>query len=190
MENPFELFGQWYAAAQNSGIKEPTAMTLATATKDGVPSARTVLLKSWDEKGFVFYTNATSQKGREMQENPNVCLNFYWMDMQKQIRINGIIEPVKDKEADDYYNSRLLEKRIGAWASKQSQLLPRREELLERIEEFKNQYGDTPPRPDFWHGFRVKPTRIEFWQEGDYRLHQRDIFTREGNGWNHFQIYP
>lgn len=185
-----------------SGMKEPTAMNLATADKDGAPSLRVVLLKAWDERGFVFYTNANSRKGQELTTNPKAALNFYWMDMQRQIRIEGSVEAVKGKEADDYYNSRHIEKRLGAWASKQSEVLKSRDELVTSIEELRKKYGvnsdSGPPRPEFWHGFRVIPQRIEFWQEGEFRLHQRDVFERDGNikagngaaNWKHYQIYP
>lgn len=191
MDNdPFKIFGIWFEAAKASGMKEPTAMNLATATKSGLPSVRVVLLKAWDERGFVFYTNAISRKGQELSENPHAALNFYWMDMERQLRIEGHVEKVSDQESDEYYHSRHLEKRLGAWASKQSQLLSSRDELITGIEELRGKYGENPPRPPFWHGFRVVPKRIEFWQEGEFRLHERDVFEREGNGWKHYQIYP
>ena len=190
MKEAFQLFGEWFEAAKNSGIKEPTAVNLATADAKGNPSVRVVLLKAWDERGFVFYTNANSRKGKELAANAKAALNFYWMDMERQIRIEGDVEMVKDKEADDYYNSRHLEKRLGAWASKQSEVLKSRDELVTSIEELRQKYGENPPRPEFWHGFRVVPKRFEFWQEGEFRLHQRDVFEKDGKGWKHYQIYP
>lgn len=190
MEEAFKLFAEWYGQVQKLGLKEPTAMNLATATSDGVPSSRIVLLKAWDERGFVFYTNANSRKGGELQSNGKACLNFYWMDLQKQVRIEGDVEKVTAQESDEYFSSRRLESRIGAWASKQSEVLPKREDLQKRIAEFGEKFGKNPPRPENWYGWRVKPRRIEYWQEGDFRLHQRDIFERDGKGWKHFQIYP
>lgn len=198
MNDPFKLFAEWYAAAAKTGIKEPTAMQLATADKNGAPSVRVVLLKAWDERGFVFYTNANSRKGKELTSNPQAALNFYWMDMERQIRIEGSVEEVKGKEADDYYDSRQLERRFGAWASKQSEVLKSRDDLITSMEELKKKYGENPPRPPYWHGFRIVPKRFEFWQEGAHRLHQRDVYERDGNieagkgaaNWKHFQIYP
>ncbi len=191
MENPFEIFAAWYAEILGSGIKEPTAMTLATADKNGRPSARIVLLKAFDERGFVFYTNSHSRKGTDLKENPQASLSFYWMDMQRQIRIEGNVEPVTGQEADDYYNSRALESRIGAWASMQSERLQDRQELLDRVSDFGKKYGITPPRPPHWHGYRVKPDYFEFWREGDFRLHERDCFQLKADGnWESFKLYP
>lgn len=188
--NPFEIFGEWFEKAKASGMKEPTAMNLATANAEGVPSSRIVLLKQWDERGFVFYTNANSRKGRELKANQKAALNFYWMDMERQIRIEGDVEEVTGEEADKYYDSRQLEKRFGAWASKQSEVLPSRDELITSIDELKKKFGENPPRPPYWHGFRIIPRKIEFWQEGAHRLHQRDVFERNGADWKHFQLYP
>lgn len=165
-------------------------MTLATAGKNGRPSARIVLLKNFDERGFVFYTNSQSRKGRELQENPFASLSFYWMDMQRQIRIEGKTEAVTGKEADDYYNSRHLESRIGAWASKQSEKLGSRAELEKRVENFSARFGTTPPRPPHWHGYRLIPDYFEFWQEKSFRLHDRDIFELKDGNWNNFKLYP
>ena len=189
-ENPFENFKTWFEQTKATGILEPTAMTVATATKSGTSSCRTVLLKAWDERGFVFYTNENGRKGKELAENPQAALLFYWMDLQRQIRIEGNVEAVSAKESDDYYHSRELGKRIGAWASKQSEVMGSHQELEKRIEEYGEKFGENPPRPEFWHGYRVVPKRFEFWQEGKFRLHQRDVFERQTNGWKHFQIYP
>ena len=190
MEKPFELFDEWFHAAEASGMKEPTAMNLATVGANGRPSSRIVLLKNWDERGFVFYTNANSHKGKDMAANKNVAVNFYWMDVQKQIRIEGEVEAVKGEEADQYYNSRHPQSRRGALASRQSEVLQSRDELLNAVAEIKQKYGDNPPRPEHWHGFRIKPRYFEFWQEGEFRLHQRDIYEREGDGWKHYLINP
>lgn len=171
-------------------MKEPTAMDLATVGKSGAPSLRVVLLKNWNEQGFVFYTNSNSRKGRELGENPQAALNFYWMELQRQIRIEGEVEIVTGKEADDYFNSRHVERRLGAWASKQSEPLSSRDELVKAIEEVRKKYGEKPPRPEFWHGYRLTPKRFEFWQEGEHRLHQRDVYERKGNSWQHYLIYP
>jgi len=190
MENPFDLFEIWFAEAQNIGLKEPTAMHLSTVSKDGKPSSRIILLKGHDERGFVFYTNSNSRKGGELAENPNVALCFYWMDLGKQIRTGGRGREVKGKEADEYFASRHPQSRLGAWASKQSQVMPSREEFLADVEKVREKFGDNPPRPEHWYGYRVNPERMEFWQEGEFRLHNRDIYEREGEGWKHYRIYP
>ena len=189
MEKPFQIFGEWFALAKNSGIKEPTAMNLATVA-NGKPSSRIVLLKNWDERGFVFYTNSNSRKGKELAGDKNAALNFYWMDLQKQIRIEGEVEEVKGKDADDYYNSRHPESRLGAWASKQSEVLNSRDELIKRAEDARKKYGDNPPRPPHWYGFRVVPRYFEFWQEGAHRLHQRDVYALENGKWLHSLLNP
>ena len=190
MENPFDLFTAWYAGALGSNLKEPTAMTLATASSDGHPSSRIVLLKAFDGRGFTFFTNSESRKGSELKENPHAAISFYWMDLQRQIRIEGSVETVTGREADDYYNSRALESRIGAWASKQSERLYDRQELLDRASEFGKKYGITPPRPPHWHGYRLKPEYFEFWQEGAHRLHDRKCFRLDDNSWESFKLYP
>lgn len=188
--NPFNIFADWFAEAKNSGMKEPTAFNLATATPQGKPSNRVVLLKNFDERGFVFYTNSQSRKGGELAHNPQVSACFYWMELTKQVRIEGKVEEVKGAEADEYYNRRMIFSRLGAWASKQSQILPDRQELLDRLEEFKQKYGENPPRPPHWHGYRIVPERVEFWQEVEFRLHDRDVFERTENGWKKFKLYP
>jgi pyridoxamine 5'-phosphate oxidase len=188
--NPFELFSNWFDAAINSGMKEPTAMNLATANKSGIPSSRIVLLKDFDERGFVFYTNSLSRKGSNLAENPQAALNFYWMDLMRQIRIEGKVEKVEGHDADEYYNSRALESRIGAWASKQSEKLESKAELLKRAAEYGIKYGITPPRPPHWHGYRVVPRYFEFWKEGTFRLHDRDCYELKDNAWQHFKLYP
>ena len=191
-KDPFTLFREWYDKAQNLDIKEPTFMTLATATPDGKPSARVVLLKGYNEKGFYFYTNLTSRKGRELVENPHAALSFYWMELNRQIRIEGKVERVTEKEADDYFISRRRGSQIGAWASKQSMPMDGESDLAVRAEQITQQFEGGPiPRPPFWSGFCLVPERLEFWEERDYRLHKRILFTKvAANGWDTERLYP
>lgn len=189
--NPFALFKEWFNHPAVLALKEPTAVTLATADKNGEPSVRVVLLKNWDERGFVFYTNSLSHKGNDLTENPQAALLFYWMDLERQIRVEGKVEQVTGKEADDYFASRRRESQLGAWASQQSQTLQSREVLLKRLEEYRTKFeGQDVPRPPHWLGYRVIPKTIEFWQEGDFRLHQRQLFTRKGNDWEVTLLNP
>lgn len=189
---PFELFHQWFDDAGKLNLKEPTAMTLATANKQGAPSARVVLLKGVNEKGFYFYTNLTSRKGKELQENQQVALCFYWMDLGRQVRVEGKVEAVTIKEADDYFASRRRGSQLGAWASKQSQPMESEDALAKRLQEMTGQFGAGPiPRPPFWSGFCVVPDAIEFWQEGEYRLHTRIRYTRHSaDSWDITRLYP
>lgn len=192
MQNPLAQFTQWFAEAKaEPSIKEPTAMTLATATADGAPSARIVLLKDFDAQGFVFYTNTHSRKGDELKTNPRAALTFYWMPLDKQVRIEGTAERVSEEEADTYFASRDRLRQAGAWASLQSQPLDQRGTLLSRTQEIEAKYKDQPiPRPPHWSGYRVVPHRIEFWQQIEGRLHVRDCYTRSANGWDHTLLYP
>lgn len=191
MSEPIELFTEWYNEAQELPYKEPSFMTLATATKDGVPSARVILLKGYDEQGFVFYTNLTSRKGKELRENPNAALCFYWMELGRQIRIEGQVERVTEKEADNYFAGRRRESQIGAWASKQSSAMEHEHDFPERIKDIKDQFGEGPvPRPPFWSGFRLLPSSIEFWQEGEFRLHTRIRYVKNGGKWDVERLYP
>jgi pyridoxamine 5'-phosphate oxidase len=188
---PFGLFGAWFAAAAAAEPDNTNAMTLASATADGVPSARIVLLKGWDERGFVFYTNLGSRKGTELDRNPRAALLFYWKSLARQIRIEGTTAPVGAAEADEYYASRPRLSRIGAWASEQSRSLGSRAELEARVAAFEARYPDEPvPRPPFWSGFRLTPARFEFWEERPFRLHDRRTFVREGAGWRTGLLYP
>ena len=179
LDNPFELFQKWFEEAKKKEINDPNALALGTANKKGIPSVRMVLLKSYNEKGFIFYTNLNSQKGNEIKENPNATMCFHWKSLLRQIRIVGTLNQVDDKTADDYYNSRAYESRIGAWASKQSSIIKDRNELLNNIESFKKKYSDKKnvPRPTTWSGWNLKPISIEFWLDGDNRIHERLKYT-------------
>ena len=186
LDNPFELFEKWFEEAKSKEINDPNALALGTANKKGIPSVRMVLLKDFDKNGFVFYTNLNSQKGNEIKENPNATMCFHWKSLLRQIRINGRLKQVDDKIADNYYKTRAYESRIGAWASKQSSILKSREELLNNLENFKKKYNDIKnvPRPDHWSGWNLKPSSIEFWLDGDNRIHERLKYTlNEKNIW-------
>ena len=190
-ENPIDLFKRWMAEAERSEPHEPTAMALATATPDGVPSARMVLLKAVDERGFVFYTNLGSQKGEELFANPRASLCFYWKSLDRQVRVDGKVELVDDAEADAYFATRDRAARIGAWASKQSRPTKGRFELEKRVAKFTVKFNlGSVPRPDFWSGFRVAPERIEFWEKRPFRLHDLLVYHRTGGGWRKERLYP
>ena len=169
LDDPFELFEEWFEVAKKKEINDPNALALGTASKDGIPSVRMVLLKGFDKDGFIFYTNLKSQKSKELKENPNATMCFHWKSLLRQIRIVGKLNQVDDKTADDYYSTRAYESRIGAWASKQSSILKSRDELLNNLENFKKKYKDKDnvPRPDHWSGWNLKPSSIEFWLDGD-----------------------
>jgi len=191
--NPYQLFAQIFQQAADAGIVEPNAMALATADADGRPSVRMVLLKGFDEEGFVFYTNLESRKAREITANPHAALCFYWQPIGRQVRVEGRVEPVTDAEADDYFASRARGSQIGAWSSEQSRTLDSREELLSRVRANEERFADAiPPRPPFWSGFRIVPHRIEFWTAGEFRLHDRLVFERQGEGgdWSTRTLYP
>lgn len=183
---------QWLADAKaHTEIIEPTAMTLATADEEGAPSARTVLLKGLDSTGAVFYTNANSQKGQELAINPQAALLFYWMPLKRQIRISGNVSPVMGDEADDYFASRRRGSQIGAHASDQSAPLESYEALMERTKQLEAEFDGTDvPRPAHWHGWRISLNRVEFWQEGDFRLHQREVYVPTGSGWEKTLLNP
>ncbi len=191
---PFEKFANWFDKAQsNSLIVEPTAMCLTTIDQENCPSSRMVLLKSFDQRGFCFYTNLTSRKGDELKINPNVALCFYWGVLGFQVRIEGKVEAVSEKEADDYFSSRRRGSQIGAWASKQSSEMKEWQEFEDRIAHYTKEFeGKEVTRPPFWSGFRVVPKRIEFWEEGEFRIHKREVFERkfDEQNWIVRKIYP
>jgi pyridoxamine 5'-phosphate oxidase len=184
LNNPIELFRVWMEEAKKTEPNDPNALALATSDKDNSPSVRMVLLKDFSKDGFTFYTNLNSQKGNELKSNPKAAMCFHWKSLLRQIRITGQIKKVSDKVADEYYNTRGYESRIGAWASKQSTILKNRDELLKSIEAFKQKYNDQSkvPRPDHWSGWNLIPSNIEFWLDGDNRIHERLKYSKDETG--------
>jgi pyridoxamine 5'-phosphate oxidase len=189
---PFLRFESWLnEACANKNIIEPTAMCLSTVNESGAPSARMVLLKKFDSHGFCFFTNLNSRKASEIKVNSRVALCFYWGILGRQVRIEGKVEEASSQEADDYFASRRRESRIGAWASKQSQTMNNWQEFDTRIAEIENKFaGQDVSRPKFWSGFRVVPNKVEFWEEGDFRIHRRTLYSLENKAWNVELIYP
>jgi pyridoxamine 5'-phosphate oxidase len=188
--NPFELFANWYDLAIETEINDPNAMTLSTISNNK-PSSRVVLLKSHDEKGFVFYTNSNSKKGKSISENNNIALNFHWKTQNRQIRIEGQAKIVSSEIADSYFNSRPRGSQIGAWSSNQSAELNARSELIDNIKKFEKKYEDQDiPRPSHWNGYLVKPQLIEFWQEMPFRIHDRVVYALFNNKWEIKKLYP
>lgn len=192
--DPIEEFRALFAQAQavdRLRLPDPTAMSLATVSTDGWPSVRIVLLKSVDERGFVFYTNLNGRKGRELLSTPRAALCFYWAALDTQIRVEGTVEPVTDAEADAYFASRARASQIGAWASRQSETLSSMDALRGRVLEVEQLYENRAvPRPPYWTGRCVKPARIEFWHAGDFRLHERRLFERDGDRWTMRRLFP
>ena len=184
LNDPFELFEKWFTEAKNKEINDPNALALWTASKEGIPSVRIVLLKAFDKNGFVFYTNLNSQKGNELKENPQAAMCFHWKSLLRQIRINGKVSLVSDQVADEYYSSRAYESRIGAWASKQSEELNSREQLLKSIQDYKKKYSNKSdvPRPSHWSGWILSPDSIEFWLDGENRIHERLKYNKDNSG--------
>lgn len=189
--DPLALFDRWLDEAAATGMTDPNAMTLATAGADGQPSARNVLLRGAGPDGFRFYTNRTSLKGRQLAENPRAQLLFFWRDLGRQILVHGDVAETDDAESDAYFASRPKPARIGAWASRQGTVLTDRRELLDRAEEASARYpGEDVPRPPFWGGYRLTPTAIEFWQAGEFRLHDRFVYARVGDAWTIDRLSP
>jgi pyridoxamine 5'-phosphate oxidase len=188
--DPIEVFLGWLAEAESTEINDPNAAALATATREGVPSVRMVLLKQVDARGFVFFTNAESQKGRELKENPVAAMCFHWKTQQRQVRLEGTVAELPGAEADAYFESRSRGSQLGAAVSRQSQPLESRDTLVEMVKECEVEFPGEIPRPDYWGGFVILPRRIEFWQQGADRLHDRMAFVRGANGWVGTRLFP
>ena len=195
LQDPLELFDRWFGEAEQSEPNDPNAAALATATPDGAPSVRMVLVKRVIRENsildrFCFFTNAESQKGRELEVNRRVALCFHWKSLRRQVRVEGVVHELEAPVVDDYFHSRSRASQIGAAVSDQSRILPSRKELEERVRRFTESTPGEVPRPEFWHGFRVQPQRIEFWISGADRLHDRFLFTREGDRWEQVRLFP
>ena len=189
--DPLAQFRTWFDQAVAAQVPEPNAMTLATVGGDGQPSARVVLLKGFDERGFVFYTNYESRKGRELLAHPRAALLFFWPELERQVRVEGSVEKVADEESDAYFRSRPHGSRVGAWASPQSQVIPGRDVLDQRLQELQQRFGDGEvTRPPHWGGFRVRPTMLEFWQGRPSRLHDRLRYQLTDSGWQRERLAP
>lgn len=188
-EEPITLFQQWlYQAITYSN--DANAFVLSTVNSNGVPSSRVLLLRDATEKGFSFFTNYSSRKSQEIEVNHNVCMNFFWPEMERQVRINGSISRLSEQESDDYFNSRPYESRIGAWCSPQSQVIESREVLVNKIQELKKKYPNEVPRPENWGGYTIVPNEIEFWQGRASRLHDRFLYNKEGENWTINRLAP
>ncbi len=188
---PYRLFDTWFKEAEAKEPNDANAMSLATVGIEGMPSLRMVLLKGVDERGFVFFTNYESRKGQQLLDRPKAALCFHWKSLRRSVRIEGDVEQTSAAEADAYFASRPRSSQIGAWASDQSRPLESRFALEARIAKFTAKFGlSAVPRPPHWSGFRVKPQRIEFWEDGAFRLHERLVYQREGQGWTTMKLYP
>ena len=193
LDDPIKLFEIWMEKAKQTEPNDPNAVALGTSNKNNVPSVRMVLLKGFNKDGFVFYTNLNSRKGNELKENPNASMCFHWKSLLRQVRITGTVSLVSDDVADKYYSSRAYESRIGAWASNQSQELKNRDELINSIKAYKNKYSDEikVPRPKHWSGWNLNPQNIEFWLDGENRIHERLLYTKSQNGlWDKSLLSP
>ena len=193
LKDPIQLFKVWMEEAKKTEPNDPNAVALATSNKKNLPSVRMVLLKDFNEDGFVFYTNLNSQKGIELKENPNASMCFHWKSLLRQVRISGSVSSVSDKVADQYYNTRGYESRIGAWASKQSKVLSSRDELINSIKDYKKKFDDqnNVPRPSHWSGWNLSPLTIEFWLDGESRIHERLKYSKDNNGiWTQSLLSP
>ena len=190
-QNPLDIFNAWHQEVLDcEHIKEKYAVCLATATTEGRPSNRIVLVKTFFEDGFIFYTNCNSRKGGELLENPYASLCYFWDFLDKQVRVEGKIEQVSQDTAEEYFASRDLKSRIGAWVSKQSQPLTSSAQFLKECASYGVKFKNNPPKPDFWHGFRLIPEKIEFWSRGNFRLHKRELFIKAAAGWDKSLLYP
>jgi pyridoxamine 5'-phosphate oxidase len=190
-DEPFALFTQWLEEAAASEINDPNGTALATVDADGLPNVRMVLLKGFDKRGFVFYTNFESNKGREILSSMKAAMCFHWKSLRRQVRVRGKVEVVSDAESDAYYATRPRHSRLGAWASAQSRPLEARQILVDAVAKLDANYpGDEIPRPSHWSGFRIIPSSIEFWQDGEFRLHDRIEFKRDGGAWMKARLYP
>ena len=189
--DPLNLFSEWLEEAKQSEINDHNTVALATVDGDGMPNVRMVLLKGHDERGFVFYTNFEGTKGQEVLKSMKAAMGFHWKSLRRQIRIRGNVEIVTDAEADAYYNSRHPQSRLGAWASDQSRPLENRQILVDKLKMYEEKYGNEDiPRPPHWSGFRIIPDSIEFWADGEFRLHDRIVFNRNGEAWEKQRLYP
>jgi len=189
-QDPVDQFGRWFDEALRAELPEPNAMVLATASAQGQPTARTVLLKGFDRRGFVFFTNYDSRKGSEMHENPRACLLFVWLELERQIRIEGVVEKTSALESDEYFRSRPLDSRLGAWASPQSRPMRDRLAIEERFDEARRTHGDHPQRPPYWGGYRLVPDALEFWQGRESRLHDRIQYRLDNARWVTARLAP
>ena len=193
LDDPMQLFKIWMEEAKKCEPNDPNALSLATSSKNNLPSVRIVLLKNFNKNGFVFYTNLNSQKGNDLKENPKAAMCFHWKSLLRQIRINGTVSQVSKEDADQYYNSRAYESRIGAWASKQSEELINRDQLINSIKDYKKKFSDEKnvPRPSYWSGWNLSPLSIEFWLDGNNRIHERLKYTKDNNGqWKKSLLSP
>ena len=191
IKNPIELFKKWFLEAEASEINDHNAVAIATSDEANQPSVRMVLLKGLSEKGFVFYTNFNSKKGSDLKFNKKASMCFHWKSLRRQVRVIGFVEKVTDKEADEYYNSRPYKNKIGAWASSQSQTLAKREDFIKKINEYEKKYpSDNVPRPPHWSGWRLLPSEIEFWLDGEGRIHERSNYVKENGEWKKGLLYP
>jgi pyridoxamine 5'-phosphate oxidase len=188
--DPMALFAAWMKDAETSEPNDPNAVALATASGDGTPNVRMVLMKRADERGFAFYTNAESQKGSELAQNPRAAMCFHWKSLRRQVRISGSVKELPDADADAYFHSRSRLSQLGAVASRQSRVLASREVLVERVSELEAEFTGEIPRPEYWKGYVLWPERIEFWKDGAARLHDRFLFTRDGDKWHKERLFP
>ena len=193
LDNPIKLFEEWFNEAKKTEINDPNALALGTSDKEGNSSVRMVLLKGFDKKGFVFYTNLNSKKSEDIKVNPNASMCFHWKSLLRQVRVVGKVNSVSNRDADEYYNTRAYGSRIGAWASKQSTILNQRDELTQSINTFKKKFPDenNVPRPNYWSGWNLSPTEVEFWLDGENRIHQRLKYIKSrDNSWKKILLSP